>query len=36
MKPGDDEVARIGYGLIVISAFIAALLIYALWQNFGG
>lgn len=36
MKPGEEEVRRVGYGLVVISAFIAALLIYAAWSNFNG
>jgi hypothetical protein len=36
MTPGEDEVRRIGYGLVVMAAFIAALLIFAIWQNVGG
>jgi hypothetical protein len=35
MIPGDDEVRRVGYGMVVISAFIAALVIYAIWTNMG-
>jgi hypothetical protein len=27
----DDDLQRIGYGLVVIGAFLAALCIYAIW-----
>ena len=36
MKPGDEEVRRVGYGLVVVSAFVAALCIYAIWTNMTG
>lgn len=30
---GENDVQRVGYGLVVIGAFIAALLIYAVFQG---
>jgi len=35
MKPGDEEVKRVGYGMVIVSAFVAALVIYAIWTNMG-
>lgn len=35
MKPGDEDVKRVGIGLVIVSAFIAALVIYAIWTNMG-
>jgi hypothetical protein len=36
MRPEDYGMRRIGFGLVIISAFIAALIIYAIWQNVMG
>jgi hypothetical protein len=36
MRPEDYAMRRVGFGLVVISAFIAALLIYAVFQSFVG
>jgi hypothetical protein len=35
MNDRDEEVRRVGIGLVIISAFIAALVIYAIWTNMG-
>jgi hypothetical protein len=35
MDPEDYQMRRVGFGLVIISAFIAALCIYAIWTNFG-
>jgi hypothetical protein len=35
MSDRDEEVRRVGIGLVIISAFIAALVIYAIWTNMG-
>jgi hypothetical protein len=33
MKDEDYNMRRVGFGLVVISAFVAALVIYAIWTN---
>lgn len=33
MNPEDREMRRIGMGLVIVSAFMAALIIYAIWSN---
>jgi hypothetical protein len=35
MKDRDEEVKRVGIGLVIVSAFVAALVIYAIWTNMG-
>lgn len=32
MRDEDYQMRRVGFGLVVISAFVAALVIYAVWQ----
>jgi hypothetical protein len=36
MRPEDYAMRRVGFGLIIMSAAIAAVIIYAIWQNVMG
>lgn len=33
MKDEDYQMRRIGFGLVIVSAFVAALCIYAIWAQ---
>jgi hypothetical protein len=36
MRPEDYAMRRVGFGLIILSAFISALCIWAIWQSVVG
>jgi len=36
MRDEDYQMRRVGLGLVIISAFVMALCIYAIWVNFTG